>query len=154
MHFRSSAVLLVLAAFCACSSDVTAPTSPIQADGLFITVVTPGRCLVGGCDPANSDANTLGLITLENTSGAPVFVTACGTLPALGLQELGNGEWQFVGPAVSCVSGPKSIAIAAHDSLRLNQFFAPGVWRMTVSVATSQALEPLALSASASFTVH
>jgi hypothetical protein len=55
---------------------------------------------------------------------------------------------------VSCVSAPKSIAIAAHDSLRLNQFFAPGVWRMTVSVATSQSLAPLALSASASFTVR
>jgi hypothetical protein len=154
MHFRSSMVLVVLGAFCACSSDIAAPTSPIPADGLLITVVAPGRCLVGGCDPVNSDANTLGLITLENTSGAPVFVSACGTLPALGLQELVNGEWQFVGPAVACVSGPKSIAIAAHDSLRLNQFFAPGVWRMTVSVATTQTLEPLALGASASFTVR
>jgi hypothetical protein len=154
MHLRSFIASGVLAALCACSSGITTPTSPMPADGLSITVVAPGACLVGGCDPANSEANTLGLITLENTSGAPVFVTPCGTLPALGLQQLVNGEWQFVGPAISCVSGPKSISIAAHGALRLNQFFAPGVWRMTVSVATSQTLEPLALSVSASFTVR
>jgi hypothetical protein len=154
MHLRSSIALGAIATLCACSSGLTTPTSPMPADGLSITVAAPGACLVGGCDTANSEANTLALITLENMSGAPVFVTPCGTLPALGFQQFVNGEWQFVGPAVSCVSGPKSISIAAHDSLRLNQFVAPGVWRITLSVATSPTLEPLALSVSGSFTVH
>ena len=146
------ASLLIL--FCGCSGDLAGPNQvAVPANGLLVSLVIPGQCLVGGCDPANSESTHLGLITLTNTGSEKVFVPLCGPLPAMATQQFVDGRWVNVGPAISCVAGPPSTAIAPHDSLRLNQFFALGVWRMGVGAATDTGLVNEALSTSAAVVV-
>ena len=155
MTARGGYALILLALIAACSSgdlsNLTGVATP--ANGLLVSVAVPGPCLVGGCDPVSTELNHLGLITLTNTGSGKVFVPLCGTLPAMGTQQLVNGKWVNVGPAASCVAGPPSMVIAPHDSLRFNQFFAVGVWRMSVGAATDTALVNEALSTSASTVV-
>lgn len=129
-------------------SDVATP-----ANGVLLSLSVPGRCLVGGCDPVDAEFSHLGLITLTNTGAQSAYVPLCGTLPALGTQQFVNGEWINVGPAISCAFGPRSKVIAPHDSLQLNSFYAIGIWRVSVGVATDTALVTEALSTSAPITV-
>ena len=153
MHVRLSTKVAAFAALVGCSSDITAPTAAEPADGLLVTVAVPGQCVVGGCDPVSATVHTLGLITLANTSDATVFVAACGSVPALEEQQLVNGQWMSIGPAVTCLNGPPSMAIAGHANLLTNAFFAAGARRMAITVSTNQALSGSAASASASFIV-
>lgn len=137
-----------------CSGDLAGPNDvAMPANGLLVSLAIPGRCLVGGCDPANSESNHLGLITLSNTGSEKVFVPLCGPLPAMDTQQFVKGKWVNVGPAVSCVAGPPSMVIAPHDSLRFNRFFAIGVWRLGVGASTDTTLVNEALSTSAAVVV-
>lgn len=152
MYRRLTFLTFVIAAAAACSSDATAPTIATPADGLVVRLAVPGHCIVGGCDPITT-GTTLGLITLANTSAGTLFVPDCGSFPALETQQLVNGKWQFVEVEFVCVAGPRAIAIAAHDSLRVNQWFSPGTWRVTIGVGTDS-LNDAALSTSAAVVVH
>jgi hypothetical protein len=141
--------LVCLIAACR-TSEMAGPTEvATTANGLLLAVSVPGRCLAGGCDPVDAEFDHLGLVTLRNSGTAKAFVRLCGTQPAIGTQQWINGEWTNVGPAVSCVFGPRSMVIAPHDSLQLNSFFAIGIWRLTVGVAADTALVTEGLSTSA-----
>jgi hypothetical protein len=148
-----SLTLFLLLAGCS-GSDLAGPNAiATPANGLLVTVSVPGPCLVGGCDPVDVQYNHLGLITLTNTGTEKVFVPLCGPLPAMGTQQFVNGQWVNVGPAVSCVAGPTSMAIAPSDSHRFNSFFAVGIWRLSVGAATDTALVSEGLSTSAAVVV-
>ena len=151
MHRRLSWVAFAIVAAAACS-DATAPTVATSTDGLVVRLAVPGHCIVGGCDPITG-GTTLGLITFANTNSVTLFVPDCGSFPEFGTQQLVNGKWHFAGPAFSCVAGPRAIAIAAHDSLQVNQWFSPGTWRITIGVGTDS-LNDRALSISDAVVVH
>lgn len=156
MLARMIATFLLLGLIGACnSSDMAGPNDvAMPANGLLLSVSVPGQCLVGGCDPIDAQFNHLGLITLTNTGAQKVFVPLCGTLPAIGTQQFVNGHWVNFGPVASCVVGPPSTAIAPHDSLQINMFFATGIWRLSVGAATDTALATEALSTSAPVVVR
>ena len=151
MIARIVCTFTVIALLAGCSSGDLAILTEVAtpANGLLVSVAVPGQCLVGGCDPVSGEANRLGLITLTNTGSEKVFVPLCGTLPAMGTQQLVDGKWVNVGPVASCVFGPPSMVIAPHDSLRFNSFYAAGIWRLSVGAATDTALVNEALSTSA-----
>lgn len=142
-------------ALAACSNGDLAHFTGVAtpANGLVVSLSVPGPCVNGGCDPVSGQVNQLGLITLRNTGSQKVFVPLCGILPAIGTQQIVNGEWANFGPALACVAGPKSIVIAPNDSLRLNSFYSVGIWRVSVGAATDTALVNEALSISAPVTV-
>jgi len=143
--------LVLLGSICGCSrGDMVGPTDvATPANGVLLSLSVPGRCLVGGCDPIDAQLNHLGLVTLTNTSSQKAFVPLCGAVPSLGRQQFVDGEWMNVGPAVACVPGPRSMAIAPHDSLQINSFFAVGIWRLSVGAAADTALVTEGLSTSA-----
>lgn len=158
-HLTKMNRLRVMVAIClaslavSCGGEMTTPQLATPAHGLLVTVAVPGKCLVGGCDPANSEQDRLGLVTLTNTGSAFVFVPICGTLPAIQEQQFVNGQWVNVGPAVSCAFGPLSRSIAPRDSLQMNVFFGAGTWRMTVGAAVDSLLATEMVSASAAVDV-
>ena len=138
----------------ACGEAVTGPGAVI-VDDVVITATVPGPCRDGlACDPIGGDYTTLGLITVHNNGTAAAYLQACGSTVALSEQQLVNGQWQFVGPAILCAQGPVSIALAAGDSIQSNWWFAPGTRRLTLGVASAADLTGEALDASASFVVH
>ena len=145
---RTIALLLALAA---CTNDM-APTSANPVHSVLITVDTHGRCLVGGCDPPGANLS-LTLVRILNTGTAPAFLSACGTFPALGEQQLVNGVWVNVGPALACVFTPGPIALAAGDSVQVNWWFASGTRRLVLGVAGKSDLSDEDLDTSASFTI-
>lgn len=154
MVWRVLSALAVAGLVCACGGDIAGPNGAMPAHGVLIASTVPGACLVGGCDPANAEATTLGLVRIVNTGATPAFVEACGSLPAVNEQVLVNGQWQEVGPPVQCPAGPRTIAIAAGDSIRLNRFFAPGTRRLDLGIGTDANLTGEELSISASFGVQ
>ena len=160
MRFQQSTSALAQRAACvvmlgalACASDVTAPVAANPVHGVLITMTVPGTCIVGGCDPADADRHTLGLIRIVNQGTAATFLRACGPSPHLIEQQLVNGEWANVGPAVDCVFPSTPIQLAPGDSLRFNQFFARGTRRIGVGVGGNQTLSDEAFDTSASFEV-
>lgn len=156
MRARIVSTFALLGMIGGCSGgDLTGPNDvAMPAHGLLLSVAVPGRCLVGGCDPVNTQTNQLGLITLTNTGTQNVYVPLCGPLPAMTTQQFVYGEWVNVGPVASCVFGPPSMVIAPHDSVQFNQFFAIGIWRMNVGAATDTALVTEGLSISAPLVVR
>lgn len=153
---RNTWRFVVLAAFAAaaCGKAVTGP-GPVIVDNVVITATVPGTCRDGlACDPIGAPYTTLGLITVRNDGTATAYLRACGSTVALSEQQLINGEWQFVGPAILCAQGPPSIALAAGDSIQSNWWFAPGTRRLTLGVAPAADLTGEALDASPSFVVH
>lgn len=144
-------IVAALAALCGCSGGITEPTAAAPADGLLVTVEVGGEC-VFTCDPPSGGV-TRALVTLENSSDSTVFVAACQNFPLLTEEQLVRGKWTTVGPAVTCVQGPPSFAVAAHASFRMNSFFAGGTRRLVARVSTSQSLTESRSSASASFEV-
>ena len=143
--------ILVIAALAACS-EISAPTPAVPVHDVLITATVPGRCIVGGCDPITT-ATTLGLIQILNTGTATAFLQACGTYVALSEQQLVNGHWVNVGPAVTCPFTPGPIALAAGDSIQLNSWFAAGTRRVSVGVASRSDMGDEALDSSASFDI-
>lgn len=154
MGWRVPAVLAVAGLVCSCGGDIAGPNGAMPAHGVLVASTVPGTCLVGGCDPANGEATTLGLVRIVNTGAAQAFVEACSSLPAVNEQVLVNGQWQAAGPPAECPVGPRSIAIAAGDSIRFNRFLAPGTRRLVLGVGTDANLASEALSISASFRVQ
>lgn len=147
-------LLLAALAAVACGKAVTGPGAVI-VDDVVITATVPGPCRNGlACDPIGGDYTTLGLITVRNNGTAAAYLQACGSTVALSEQQLVDGQWQFVGPAILCAQGPVSIALAAGDSIQSNWWFAPGTRRLTLGVASAPDLTGEALDASASFVVH
>ncbi|MFI5231338.1 MAG: hypothetical protein ACHQSE_02380 [Gemmatimonadales bacterium] len=154
MYGSRSFLLVAVLAAAACSKDVTGP-SAIVVDDVVITAKVPGNCRDGlACDPISAAYTTLGLITIHNNGGAPAYLRACGSTVAMTEQQLVDGQWKAVGPALDCAQGPPSIALAAGDSIQTNWWFAPGIRRLTVGVAATADLSGEALDASASFVVH
>jgi hypothetical protein len=147
-------LLVAVFAAAACGKDVTGP-SAVVVDDVVITATVPGNCRDGlACDPIGAPYTTLGLITVRNNGTAAAYLRACGSTAALTEQQLVDGQWQAVGPAVLCAQGPVSIALAAGDSIQTNWWFAPGTRRLALGVAPAADLTGEALDASASFVVH
>jgi hypothetical protein len=153
MKRRALVWIGVFASVLGCAHDPVAPDVATPADGVLISVQVPGRCLVGGCDPVES-GTTLALTTLSNMSDAAVFLPLCGTTPAITVEQFIGGKWQFIGPAVACPFGPRSQALAPHDSIQLNAYYQPGIFRLDVGVALDAQLSAEAASTSAPFTVR
>jgi hypothetical protein len=145
----TTAFLVVCGAAC---SSPTAPTPPITAHGVTLSVEVPGRCLLA-CDPVSNEVTTPGLVTLRNTAPTVAYVRRCGPTPAISEQEFVGGQWVNVGPAISCINAPGPISIAAGDSLQLNWFFASGRRRLVLGVASQATMSDEALVASASVDV-
>ena len=148
--FICASLLLALAA----CDGTNMPTQAIPVHDVSITVTAPGRCLVGGCDPFSGDATTLGLIRILNTGTTTAYLQACGTYPALGQQQLVNGRWVNVGPAIACVYTPGPIALAAGDSVQVNMFFGAGTRRLELAVAGRADMSDEAVATSASFAIQ
>jgi hypothetical protein len=151
-----NAIVFLCAATLALGACARGPTSPGGAnpvDGVVINVQAPGQCLVGGCDPPNIGL-TLALISVVNTGSATAYLRACGQYVAINEQQFTGGEWVFVGPAITCPVTPGPIVLAAGDSLRVNQYFAPGTRRIVIGVAASSSLSDEAPDNSAPFVVH
>jgi hypothetical protein len=144
-------IFLMLLALAACT-DSTAPTSANPVHGVLITVDAHGRCIVGGCDPPGTGLS-LTLVRVLNTGTAPAFLQACGTYPALGEQQLVNGVWVNVGPAISCDFTPGPITLVAGDSVQVNWWFARGTRRLNLAVAGKSDLSDEALDTSAAFNI-
>lgn len=154
MHRSVRFLLAAVFAVAACSNDITGPTAAVVADDVVITATVPGSCRPGvACDPI-SPSYTLGLITVRNNGTAAAYLRTCGSTVRLTEQQLVNGQWQAVGPAITCAVGPVSIALAAGDSIQSNWWFAPGTRRLALGVAPTADLSGEALAASASFVVH
>lgn len=148
MLARIASAFALFALIAGCSSgDLTGVATP--AHGLLVSLVVPGPCVVGGCDPVSAEFDHEGLITLTNTGNDKVFVPLCGPFPAIGTQQFVDEKWVNVGPAASCVFGPPSMAIAPHDSVRFNAVYAVGIWRVSVAAATDTTLGNEGLSISA-----
>src|SRR5215510_292502 len=143
--------LVVLLLLVACSNDV-APTTANPVHAVLITVDVHGRCIVGGCDPPGANLS-LTLVRILTTGTAPAFLQACGTFPAFGEQQLVNGVWVNVGPALACVFTPGPITLAAGDSVQVNWWFAPGTRRLELAVAGKSDLSDEAVDRSASFEI-
>jgi hypothetical protein len=153
MRFIKHSVAGVAAlSMAACSNDVE-PLTATSVHGVVITVAVPGRCLVGGCDPASSEATILGLVRVVNTGPAATYLALCGPHPAFGEQQLVGGKWSNIGPAISCVFGPASGPLAPGDSIRINEFFAAGRRRLVLTVASVPSMADAALATSAAFDV-
>ena len=142
-----------LIAVTACAKDVTGPSSAIGADGMTISVDFNGGYIVGGCDPPGGGRTHLTLVTITNTGTATAYLTACGTYAAVGEQQFIDGQWTYVGPAISCPVTPGPIVLAAGASLRSNWWFATGRRRLVVGVGSDAALSDATLDASAGFDV-
>jgi hypothetical protein len=154
MYTSRQFLLVVVLAAAACGKDVTGPNAVIF-DNVVITAAVPGHCRAGlSCDPIGPPYTTLGLITVHNNGTAAAYLHACGSAVALTEQQLVDGQWQNVGPAITCAQGPVSIALAAGDSIQTNWWFAPGTRRLALGVAPAADLSGEALDASASFVVH
>jgi hypothetical protein len=156
MSFRYIARVALLVFAGACASDVLAPVPAKVVDGVVVAVTVPGPCAFADCDPLDRPPFTLGLGTIVNTSGHTAYLHACGgfrVLISLEEQELVNGTWSSVPPFVLCTTGVQSVAMAPGDSMQFNQFFAPGIRRIVIGVATSADLTDEALASSASFSV-
>jgi hypothetical protein len=149
-HAVAGAAALAMAA---CGNDVE-PLTATSVHGVVLTVTVPGRCLVGGCDPASSDATTLGLARVVNTGSSTAYLALCGSQPAFGEQQLIGGTWSNIGPAISCVSGSASGPLAPGDSLRINEFFAAGRRRLVLTVSSVPSMADAALATSAAFDVR
>lgn len=155
MHGSVRFLLAAVFAVAACSKDITGPTAAVVADDVVITATVPGSCMNGlACDPFSPSYTTLGLITVRNNGTAAAYLRTCGSTVSMTEQQLVNGQWQAVGPAVLCAQGPVSIALAAGDSIQSNWWFGPGTWRLAIGVAPAADLTGEALDASASFVVH
>lgn len=138
----------------ACGKDVTA-VKAVVVDDVVIVPTVPANCPAGmGCDPIAPPCTTLGRITVRNNGSATAYLQACGSAVALTEQQLVDGQWQNVGPAILCAQGPVSIALATGDSVQAIWWFAPGTRRLTLGVAPSADLSGEALDTSASFVVH
>jgi hypothetical protein len=154
MHMPRQFLIVALLAGAACGKDVTAPGG-IVVDNVVIDAAVPGKCRDGlACDPIGAPYTTLGLITVRNNGTAAAYLQACGSAIALAEQQLVNGQWQNVGPAITCAQGPVSIALAVGDSVQTNWWFAPGTRRLALGVASAADLSGESLAASASFVVH
>jgi hypothetical protein len=154
MRFSKHAIVgFAAVTMAACSNDV-APLTATSVDGVVISVTVPGPCLVGGCDPASSDATTLGLVRVVNTGSAVAYLALCGPRPAFAEQQLVGDTWTNVGPAISCVSGPASGPLAPGDSIRTNEFFAAGRRRLVLTVASVASMVDGAVATSAAFDVR
>jgi len=146
--------LLVFAGTCA--NDLLAPVPAKVVDGVVVTVTVPGACVFADCDPLNRPPLTLGSGTIVNTGGQSVYLHGCGdvrVLISIEEQELVNGTWSSVPPYVLCTTEVRSVVVAPGDSIQFNQFFAPGIRRIVIGVATTADLTDEALASSASFSV-
>jgi hypothetical protein len=151
-RFLAAAAMVVLAG--ACASDVVAPQSANVVDGVAVSMVVPGRCLLADCDPVVRPGVLLGVGTIVNTSDHTAFLHACGMgLVALQEQQLVNGTWVNVGPGVLCTVGPSSVPLAPGDSVQFNEFFSSGTRRIVIGVGTTADLADETLASSASFVV-
>jgi len=156
MSFRYIAWLALLVFAGGCESDLLMPVPAKIVDGVIVTVTVPGACVFADCDPLNRPPLTLGLGTIVNTSGHTAYLHGCGgvrVLISIEEQELVNGTWSSVPPYVLCTTEVQSVALAPGDSIQFNQFFAPGIRRIVVGVATKASLIDEALASSASFSV-
>lgn len=154
MHKSRHLLWVAIIVGTSCAKDVTGPKATV-VDNVVIAATVPGNCRAGlACDPIGAPYTTLGLITVHNTGTATAYLQACGSNTALTEQQLVDGQWQSVGPAISCAQGPVSIALAAGDSTQTNWWFAPGTRRLVLGVAPTADLTGEALAASASFVVH
>jgi hypothetical protein len=143
---------LLALALIGCDNNVgPVPADPVH--GVLITITAPGRCLAGGCDPASSDATTLGLVRILNTGTSPAYLATCGPHPALGEQQFIDGEWKNVGPAITCTFPAVSGTLAAGDSIQLNWFFGRGRHRLVLTVAGVPTMADETLDTSASFDI-
>jgi hypothetical protein len=143
--------LIVLAG---CGAGMTAPTQPVTAFGVLLTVTVPGRCLAT-CDPISPTVSRVGLVRVLNAGPQTVYFPNCGAPAGITEQELVNGMWVTVGPVIgyACTTnGPTTLA--AGDSIQLNWIFAPGRRRLVTTVASSASLTDPAPDASASFDVR
>jgi hypothetical protein len=140
-------------ALSACGTNVTAPLSANPVHDVLISVTIPGQCIVGGCDPPGGGRTNLALVTVTNTGSTTAYLQACGQQSAMAEQQLINGAWVNVGPAITCPVTPGPIALAAGQSIHSNWFFATGRRRMVVGVGGLPSLADAALDTSASFDV-
>ncbi len=120
---------------------------------MLITVVIPGNCIVGGCDPPSADRTHLALVSVLNTGSVTAYLQACGDYAAMEEQQFVNGQWAFVGPAITCPVTPGPIVLAPGDSIQVNWFFATGRRRIVLGVASMLDLSDEALDSSAAFDV-
>jgi hypothetical protein len=124
------------------------------AHDVSVSVEIPGICIAGGCDPVGAEVLTLALIRIRNAGTSTAFLHACGLGVALQEQQLIDGSWINVGPAVACVIPSTPIQLAAGESLRFNRFYASGTRRLTLGVAGNLSLSDEALATSAAFVVR
>ncbi len=154
LHKSRRILLVAVLAVAACKNDVAGLTAVI-VDDVVISPTVPGNCRDGlACDPIGPPYTTLGLITVHNNGTATAYLHACGSDVAMSEQQLVDGQWQNVGPAILCAQGPVSISLVAGDSIQTNWWFAPGTRRLVLGVAPAADLSGEALDASASFVVH
>jgi hypothetical protein len=92
-------------------------------------------------------------VRILNTGMSPVYLATCGPQPALTEQQMIDGTWSFVGPAISCTLAPGPRLLAAGDSIQLNEFFARGHRRLLLTVASVPTMADQAVATSASFDV-
>ncbi|HEV8411940.1 MAG TPA: hypothetical protein VGQ30_15655 [Gemmatimonadaceae bacterium] len=147
---RKLVVCMLLTAFtAACARDVTAPAfvaaNPVR--GVTITIDAHGRCLVT-CDPPFANA-TMTLVTIRNTGTSTSYMQACGSTEYVFEQQLVDGKWQNVGPAITCAVGPQSIALAPGDTAQMNWFFASGRRRLALGIGGVADMSDAALDTSA-----
>lgn len=93
------------------------------------------------------------VVTIRNTSSSTAFLQPCGPSPSIVEQQLVNGKWENVGPAVTCAMPNIAIPLAPGDNIRVNGFFAAGTRRIALIVASGASLADAALDTSASFDV-
>ncbi len=140
--------LALLLDACQHGGDLTSPVAN-PVDNVLITVMVPGQCLNLGCDPPSADRTTLALVRVRNTGSVTSYLQTCGQQSALAEQQFVNGQWQDVGPAITCPVGAGPIALSPGDSIRVNWFFATGRRRIVLGVAGSVDLSNEGLSTSA-----
>lgn len=138
--------VLVLAG-CSGGASIVGLGGTIARD-VSVTVTIPGRC-VFTCDPPGGDLTTLALVTAVNHGATPRYVRSCGgVIPSFEEQDYIDGQWQFIGSAGACVSGPEYIVLAPGDSVQSNWFPPKTLSRITIAVATDSAFVDGGLAAS------
>lgn len=135
----------------ACARDVTAPADP-GALHVLLTVTIPGHCLVGGCDPPGGGRTSLALVRALNTGTTTVSLQTCGDYVQFREEQFVEGQWQWVGPAITCPINHGPITLAPGDSLQVNWWFASGTRRMVLAGSTTD-FRDSSVSTSASFVI-
>jgi hypothetical protein len=150
--FRFAATAAALAALAGCA-DAGVATGPETAHEVSVAVTVPGLCIVASCTAPVGGPNALGLIEITNSGSADAFLVACGSTVAIGEQVFRNGTWAIVGPAVLCALPSTPIRLAAGQTMRFNDYFAPGTRRVGVGVTADGTLATQESAVSGSFRV-